>query len=352
MRFVQAKNYSRANRSAIDLVVIHTAECGETAKADENVAGYFAGAHAPMASAHYTVDADSITQSVLEKDIAWHAGPVNGYSIGIEHAGYAKQSPAEWADAYSLAMLERSAELVGDICKRYGIPVRRLTAEDLARGERHGICGHVDVTKGLKAGTHWDPGPNFPWNAYLDRVAEYAGGRGDVRDRVPAPSPEPERHVELLPGEGDFVEVECNGVIWLVAPHHIGPIGIGEAEDLARANGCELPSPELVEAIHKAADLKLTPIPRAHDGSLAGMAKAYAGQKERIAAQIAGRPYRLLDGDYKTVAIKDGKVGIVGWYYPDGRKIQPFFAGHSKAWGGPTQRGDGSQGCRLVRRKS
>jgi hypothetical protein len=159
-----------------------------------------------------------------------------------------------------------------------------------------------------------------------------------------------ELHIELAPGEGDWVEVECNGVTWLVAPHHIGPMGIGQAADLAKANGCELPSEELVEAIHRAADLKLTPMPQRHDGSRAGMTAAYAGQKERVAAQIAGRKYRLLDGDYKTVAIKNGKIGIVGWYYPDGRKIQPFYAGHSLDWG---QDGivDGSQGCRLVRRK-
>lgn len=333
MNHIPAKNFSKANRTAIDLVVIHTAECGETSKAAENVAGYFAGSHAPQASAHYTVDNDSITQSVLEKDIAWHAGPVNGISIGVEHAGYAKQTAAEWNDDYSRAMLARSAELVGDICRRYSIPIRWLTAEDLARGERRGICGHVDVTKGLKSGTHWDPGPNFPVDSYLAMVAGHAG-------ETP-----PEHHIELEPGEGDFVEVECNGEIWMVAPHYIAPVTIGGALDLARKNGCELPSVDLVEAIWRAADLKLTPLPQRHDGTIAGMAAAYAGQEERIRAQIGGRKYRLLDGTHKTVAQKNGKIGIVGWFYPDGRKIQEFFAGHSLGWG------DGSQGCRLVYRK-
>lgn len=342
MKYVPAKNFTKSNRTTIDLVVVHTAECSETAAAAENLQSWTAGPNASVASWHYAVDSDSVTQSVLEKDIAWHAGPVNGFSIGIEHAGYAKQTAAEWADAYSTAMLERSAALVADICTRYGIPVRRLTAEDLARGERRGICGHVDVTRGLKSGTHWDPGPSFPFDAYLARVAHYAGEIPKPETQIDNAEPV---HIELAPGEGDMVEVECNGVTWLVAPHYIAPVGIGQAVELAAANGCELPSPELVDAIWKAADLRLAPLPQRHDGSIKGMATAYAAQEERIRAQIAGRSYRLLAGTHKDVCIRGGKVGLYGWTCPDGRVIQPFYAGHALSWK------DGSQGLRLVRRR-
>lgn len=191
MDFIAAKNFTRATKPrTITLVVIHTAECGERTGSATSIARYFAdqpkhGALDPKwcrrdkdgnlvpwsgASAHCTVDSIDAVQSVRDEDIAWHAGPANGYSIGIEHAGRAGQTPAEWADDYSIATLERSAKLVASLCHRYSIPVVRLAAEDLATGKRSGICGHVDVTRGLKSGAHWDPGPNFPWALYLDMV--------------------------------------------------------------------------------------------------------------------------------------------------------------------------------------
>ena len=83
--YTPSKHYQVANRqpSDITLVVIHTAECAEVSSAAENLASYATSPDRAKASWHYAVDNNSITQSVLEKDIAWHAGPVNGYSVGI-----------------------------------------------------------------------------------------------------------------------------------------------------------------------------------------------------------------------------------------------------------------------------
>lgn len=345
MKFVQARHFTPASRTAIDLVVIHTAEAHERPNTAENVAAFFAGAHSSRASAHYTVDVDSIVQSVHEKDVAWHAGPVNGYSIGVEHAGFAKQSVAEWQDEYSQAMLERSALLVADICRRHGIPVRRVTAEDLKAGgeRRRGICGHIDVTTGLTGGKgHWDPGPNFPWSDYLARVEALVQEAPMSSSNGPAPTLD----IDLAPREGAWVEVTCKGQRWLVAPTYMAPVGIAEALMLARANDAELPSPELVDAIWAAADLKLAPLPRKHDGTPKTMASraTYEDQADRIKAQVAGRSFRLLAGTHKDVVLKDGKPGLYGWHRPDGSVIQPFYSGHAPAWK------DYSQGCRLVRK--
>lgn len=172
MQMIQAKHFTvpRTPRK-ITLIVIHAAECGERPGAARNVAAYFAGAAAPQASAHYVVDSIDTIQCVHDADIAWHAGPVNGCSIGVEHAGRAGQTEEEWADAYSLAVLARSAELVASLCYAYDIPVVWLDDAAIARGERRGICGHVDVTRGMHWGTHWDPGPHFPQARYLELVA-------------------------------------------------------------------------------------------------------------------------------------------------------------------------------------
>lgn len=190
IKLIRAKHYQPAERTAIDLVVIHTAECPERPNSAEAVASYFTDPKTkdgkPIhASAHYTVDVDSITCSVLEKDVAWHTPGkrpdgrfVNNISIGVEHAGYAKQNPDDWADDYSLAMLARSAELVAEICLRYGIPIRKLNVAELAAGER-GLCGHVDCTVAFNKGKgHTDPGANFPWDSYIETVARFAAEYG------------------------------------------------------------------------------------------------------------------------------------------------------------------------------
>lgn len=308
--------FTLASRERVDLVVIHTAECGEVRSAAENVATWGSRPSAQGgpngASWHFMCDADSVTQSVRERDIAWHAGPANGFSIGIEHAGYHHQTADQWADPYSRAMLERSAQLVGDICRRHGIPVRRLTAEDLRRGERQGLTGHVDVTMGLSGGKgHVDPGPNFPWDWYLRRVAFHAKPWVRVGD-------------------------------WEVAPTYLAPIGLAEAKKIAEARGCELPTPELVDAIWRAADLRVEPQTMAPNKG--DDVAQFAEHAAIVECAVGDRPFRLLAGTHKDVVVSGARVGLYGWHRANGRVIQPFYAGHALAYR------DYSHGLRLARR--
>lgn len=162
------------------LIVIHTAECGEVASAADSLAKWDAGKDRPKASWHFAVADADITCSVDPKLCAWHAGPVNGYSIGIEHAGKAAQTEQQWHDEYSTNQLRLSAMLVAVLCEIYQIPVTLLDSEHIALEHRagrqpRGICGHIDITHAL-GGTHTDPGPNFPWGEYLDRVRTIAIG--------------------------------------------------------------------------------------------------------------------------------------------------------------------------------
>jgi N-acetyl-anhydromuramyl-L-alanine amidase AmpD len=175
MIFIQARNYTKANRTGADVavVVVHTMEAPERTDTAESVAKWFAGPTAPQASAHYCIDNNSIVGCVREKDVAWHAPGCNHNGIGLEHAGYARQGTADWADPYSTAMLRRSAALVAEICDRWKIPIRRLTATDLKAGKR-GLTGHVDVSNAFHRSDHRDPGPGFPWSRYLRMIRQEA----------------------------------------------------------------------------------------------------------------------------------------------------------------------------------
>jgi N-acetyl-anhydromuramyl-L-alanine amidase AmpD len=170
--FMQARNFTAANRIAekrIKHVVIHTMEAAEASTTAENVARWFAGANAPKASAHFCIDNDTIVQCVRLRDVAWHAPGANASGIGLEHAGYARQTREQWSDEYSERMLGLSAALAAALCVRFSIPVGFVDAEGLKRGEA-GVTTHHEVSRAFKKSDHYDPGPNFPMDEYLAAV--------------------------------------------------------------------------------------------------------------------------------------------------------------------------------------
>lgn len=174
-KFIPAKNYTPGNRMQVKHIVIHTMEAPEKPKTAENVAKWFSSPDAPMASAHYCVDDAEVVQCVRDTDIAWHAPGANASGIGVEHAGFAAQTPNEWNDGYSQAVLMNSAKLAALLCARWNIPIRHLSVPELAAGNP-GFAGHIDVTNAFNKGKgHTDPGPNFPWQVYLAMVtSEFA----------------------------------------------------------------------------------------------------------------------------------------------------------------------------------
>ncbi len=167
IRLVQARDWRWADRKAIDWIVLHSAEAGELASTAEAVAAYFV--NPPVtASCHFVVDSDSIVQCVRTQHIAAHAGPANPRSIGIEQAGYAKQTREEWLDAYGRSMLTLVALLIAREAKTWGIPIVHLSSADLVSGKR-GLTDHVTVNQAFpSASKHWDPGPSYPWDVVLD----------------------------------------------------------------------------------------------------------------------------------------------------------------------------------------
>ncbi len=183
-----ARHFKRADppRHEIDFVVIHSAETPERPDTAQALANYFAE---PLqrrrgklvevkASAHYSVDSSQVVRHVQEIDIAWHVRTKgwNARSLGVELAGRAGQTRAEWLDAYGMTLLPRAARLVATLCERWNIPPVYLTGDHLADGSR-GVTGHADLTEQFGQDTHTDPGAGFPWPGFMAMVQAVIGDR-------------------------------------------------------------------------------------------------------------------------------------------------------------------------------
>lgn len=150
------------------MIIIHTCE------------GSYAGCWSWLAnpvsqvSAHYVLNGDGseITQLVRESDRAWHIGAryecglnsgwecwrndvqSNHFTVGIEHAGFAAQA------SFDPGQIDASARLVCNITRRQGIDRTRL--QIVAHGQ-------------LQPQNRTDPGPNWPWSDYLERIRTHCG---------------------------------------------------------------------------------------------------------------------------------------------------------------------------------
>jgi len=164
-------NFNSRNGTPVSLVVIHSCE-GNYA----GCWGWLANSQA-QASAHYVVkeNGGEITQLVREASRAWHVAATyecsragnaqcnrngqstNNFSVGIEHAGFASQ--ASW----QTGLIEASAKLTCDITRDHGVP-----------RDRNHIVSHGQ----LQPWNRTDPGPNWPWSHYIDRVRDHCGDGG------------------------------------------------------------------------------------------------------------------------------------------------------------------------------
>lgn len=186
--FKQAHWYHRGRRGyngdgRIHGVVVHDMEAPEKSTTAEAVASYFAnGSGGRPSSADWCFDSDSEVECVKATDEAYHAPPASRWTRGYEHAGYARQSSADWHDPFSWAMLQRSAKKLAEEAHRFQFPIRYLSIEDLKAGRIDGVTTHNNVSKAWGQSTHTDPGPGFPMDQWLEIARKGAAA-------VPPPKP-------------------------------------------------------------------------------------------------------------------------------------------------------------------
>jgi hypothetical protein len=188
LKWVQPRSWTDANRTSVQFITIHTTEGSAHSQSAEDGAAYDAR-RTDGTSAHYFVDNTSVIQCVRTNDRA-HTARTQGNRRGIHYelcarAGWAA---SRWADSYSEAMLKRAAKQAARDARKWGIPIRHLTVDQVKDGVK-GFCSHWDITRAFPAdgGTHTDPGPNFPWSRFLDMV----------RAEISPPSPPKENPVAI-----------------------------------------------------------------------------------------------------------------------------------------------------------
>ncbi len=167
---------SRPAGVGVEMVIIHSCE--------GNYTGCWSWLTNPAAgaSAHYVVaDHGEVSQLVREANRAWHIAASydcnlndgvmcgrqgqssNNFTVGIEHGGFASQS------SWPVAQIDSSAALACDISRDHGVP-----------RDRNHFVAHGQ----LQPWNRTDPGPNWPWTSYIQKINQACGGGGGGGDEI------------------------------------------------------------------------------------------------------------------------------------------------------------------------
>jgi N-acetylmuramoyl-L-alanine amidase len=174
----EAINWNRkAGPQRKTLIVLHCMQWPSKLDTAEWCGRFFAGLEgpAPVASANFCVDGDSVVQSVPAEMWAYHAPGGNPQGIGVEHPGFVSWTREQWLAPKSEAALRMGARLVAELCEHFQIPCEFLDADDV-RAKLAGITTHEHVAIAYPERNphpHKDPGRGFPLREYLDWVRSY-----------------------------------------------------------------------------------------------------------------------------------------------------------------------------------
>ncbi len=176
-------------------------------------------------SANYLIGENGeIICAVGEGDTAWHAAnwQVNKSSIGIEHEDMGNYNDPVRTDAEYAS----SAELVADICRRYGIPCQRV-----------GVTNHIPDGPGIALHREVSQAPGgtaCPDGLDVERIIRQAQAilGGATVQPIPAPAPDAHPTPDFVP-LNQAVNIKSSTLIVRSGPgtSFAGGVGIGTGGD-------------------------------------------------------------------------------------------------------------------------
>lgn len=151
---------------------------------------------------------------------------------------------------------------------------------------------------------------------------------------------------------GDFIKVPFETSYICVSPDYYMvddirmPLSLPDAQRIAKEHNAILPTPAMVDAIWRYADIKLQPSPLPAGPQMTTMAY-FIRHNAIIEDQLKGMATngKLIAGHKKDLVqpSRAGRVAIYGWHYPSGGYIQPLSHVHGAEYK------DYSHGLRLIR---
>lgn len=182
-----ANSQDRAGTPVI-WIVIHTTEGAfdsapdnpsiDPGSADGTVNGFRGtiGTSHPT-SAHAVADDDKIIDNLVPYSrAAYTLRNGNNRSDNLELCGRAGWDRATWLT--HMPMLRFAARWIAqrwDARNFHGVP--QYGGVPAVRARIEGVIGHIDYTDGTGDGTHWDPGPNFPWDVVMPMARQFFTGQ-------------------------------------------------------------------------------------------------------------------------------------------------------------------------------
>lgn len=145
-------------------------------------------------SYHRLVDATGkITLANTDDWQVWATGNKgNDIALHVSCVAQAKMTREQWLAQPK--MLEGVARVIAHWSKKYGIPLVKLSRQELGAG-KHGVAGHLEAQVWGNT-THWDPGYHFPYDVVLKRAKELNEGKTAPAVSIP-PAPAPKAPMTL-----------------------------------------------------------------------------------------------------------------------------------------------------------
>lgn len=232
---------SARSGSPVLWVAVHTMEGITDA---DDAAAYFH--RSTNSSAHAVADDQKLIEGIVPYDrAAWTLRGGNPISDNLELCAFADMNRNQWLSRANVTFyapslkrtvtarrpyyqLVHAANWIRSRCQARGIAMIKIGPADVA-ANRRGVIGHTDYTKGKLDGSHWDPGPGFPWDVVMALVTGAVPGQEDA---MPLDSEDlrkitQDTRVQVIGPDGQFVpgyfvstgemDAQTNRAAWLAA---------------------------------------------------------------------------------------------------------------------------------------